>query len=68
MDVKANDLGKDQSRRSEAKADDPWVKADYLRFKADDLWVKAGDTGQSGLSRWLKADDLPGKSERSSMK
>ena len=37
-------------------------------MKADDLWVKAGDTGQSGLSRWLKADDIPGKSERSSMK
>ena len=76
--TKADDPQKDESRRSGAKADDLWVKADdpgrkqtifgskqtIFWAKADDLWVKADDPGQSGRSRGLKADDPMGQSRR----
>ena len=76
--TKADDPQKDESRRSGAKADDLWVKADdpgrkqtifgskqtIFWAKADDLWVKADDPGQSGRSRGLKADDPMDQSRR----
>ena len=80
--TKADDPQKDESRRSGAKADDLWVKADdpgrkqtilglkqtIFWAKADDLWVKADDPGQSGRSEGLKADDPMGQSGRSYFK
>ena len=80
--TKADDPQKDESRRSGAKADDLWVKADdpgrkqtilglkqtIFWAKADDLWVKADDPGQSGRSEGLKADDPMGQSGRSYLK
>ena len=48
--VKADDLKKDQSRRSSSIVDDPWVKA-------DDLWVKADDSGRKRAISRLKSDD-----------
>ena len=80
--TKADDPQKDESRRSGAKADDLWVKADdpgrkqtilglkqtIFWAKADDLWVKADDPGQSGRSEGLKADDPMSQSGRSYLK